>query len=220
MSYQNKEHNANDHNKSRRAASRSAFSRIIIMSVLLSIILATTNFVLRPFLPASYLRYLHVAEIAVAAYFVIQIIANITYKLTFNHSEDTAKSIRSLIRITGAIIVIAFIISYLSQDPIIAASISTISGLVIGFAASSLIGNVIAGIYLAIARPFRIDDCIKVFGETGTVLDIGLLYTRIMLQNGDSMLASNSSMVTTNIILKKKDEDDDDSASKPVEKEK
>ena len=33
--------------------------------------------------------------------------------------------------------------------------------------------------------------------------DIGLLYTRLLLDNGDEMLASNSSMVTTNIILRK-----------------
>jgi small-conductance mechanosensitive channel len=45
-------------------------------------------------------------------------------------------------------VVIAVVISYLSQDPVIAASISTITGLVIGFAASNLIGNIIAGIYI------------------------------------------------------------------------
>jgi hypothetical protein len=39
---------------------------------------------------------------------------------------------------------IAVVISDQSQNPVIAASISTISGLVIGFAASNLIGNVIA----------------------------------------------------------------------------
>jgi small conductance mechanosensitive channel len=44
--------------------------------------------------------------------------------------------------------VIAVVISYLSQDPVIAASISTTSGLVISFAASNLIENVIAGIYI------------------------------------------------------------------------
>ena len=125
-------------------------------------------------------------------------------QFVYSCSEQTAKSIRSLIRIAGTIIVIAVVISYLSQNPVIAVSISTISGLVIGFAASNLIGNVIAGIYLAITRPFRICDRIKVFNGDGRVSDIGLLYTRLLLDNGDEMLASNSSMVTTNIILRKK----------------
>ncbi len=122
---------------------------------------------------------------------------------------QTAKSIRSLIRVTGAIIVIAVVISYLTQDPVIAASISTVSGLVIGFAAQNLIGNMIAGIYLAMTRPFRIGDRIKVFTGEGSVSDIGLLYTRLLLDNGDEMLVSNSSMVTANITLRKNEKEED-----------
>ena len=69
-----------------------------------------------------------------------------------------------------------------------------------------MIGNVIAGIYLAITRPFSIGDRIKIFNEDGRVSDIRLIYTRLLLDKGDEMLASNSSMVTTNIILRRKKE--------------
>jgi small conductance mechanosensitive channel len=167
--------------------------------------LVVTTYLLNPFVPASYLRYLQVGEVALVGFFAIHTISMTSYSLSISYSEQTAKSIRSLIRIAGTIIVIAVVISYLTQDPVIAASISTISRLVIGFAASNLIGNVIAGIYLAITRPFRIGDRIKVFNGDGSVNDIGLLYTRLLLDNGDEMLASNSSMVTTNIILRKKE---------------
>jgi small conductance mechanosensitive channel len=165
--------------------------------------LALTTYVLNPIVPALYLRYIQVGEVALVGFLAIHTISKISYGLSISYSEQTAKSIRSLIRIAGAIIVIAVAISYLSQDPVVAASISTISGLVIGFAASNLIGNIIAGIYLAITRPFRIGDRIKVFNGDGRVSDIGLLYTRLLLDNGDEMLASNSSMVTTNLILRK-----------------
>jgi small conductance mechanosensitive channel len=168
--------------------------------------LAATTYLLNPIVPALYLRYLQVGEVALVGFLAIHTISKISYSLSISYSEQTAKSIRSLIRIAGAIIVIAVVISYLSQDPVIAASLSTISGLVIGFAASNLIGNVIAGIYLAITRPFRIGDRIKVFNGDGRVTDIGLLYTRLLLDNGDEMLASNSSIVTTNIILRKNEE--------------
>ncbi|MEM3094640.1 MAG: hypothetical protein QXX64_03270 [Nitrososphaera sp.] len=46
----------------------------------------------------------------------------------------------------------------------------------------------------------------KVFGEVGVVHDIGMLYTRLTLENGDEMLASNTSMVTSTVILKKRTE--------------
>lgn len=172
--------------------------------------MALTTYILNPLVPVLYLRYLQVGEVALVGFFAIHTISQISYRLSIVYSEQTAKSIRSLIRIAGAVIVIAVVIAYLSQDPVVAASISTISGLVIGFAASNLIGNVIAGIYLAITRPFRIGDRIKVFDGDGKVSDIGLLYTRLLLDNGDEMLASNSSMVTTNIILRKKEKEEEE----------
>jgi small conductance mechanosensitive channel len=189
-------------------AKESAIGWSVILAACLAIILAVTTYILEPVVPTLYLRYLQVAEVAVVGFFAIHTISKISYRLSLAYAEHTAKSIRSLIRIAGSIIVIAFGISYLSQDPILAASISTISGLVIGFAASNLIGNVIAGIYLAVTRPFRIGDRIKVFNEDGRVSDIGLIYTRFLLDNGDEMLVSNSSMVTTNIILRKTERED------------
>lgn len=186
----------------RRAQKRKALQQIIVLAAILAAVLAATTYLLQPIFPDQYLVYFHVAEVAAAGFFIIQILGSVSYSLALVHSEQTAKSMRSLVRIAGAIIVIAFIISYLSQDPVIAASISTIAGLVVGFSSMNIISNVIAGMYLAIARPFRIDDRIKVFGEVGVVYDIGMLYTRLSLENGDEMLTSNSSMVTTTVILK------------------
>lgn len=187
----------------RRAQKRKALRQITVLAAILGVVLAATTYLLQPLFPDQYVLYFHVAEVAVAGFFIIQILGNISYSLALVHSEQTAKSMKSLVRIAGAIIVIAFIISYLSQDPVIAASISTIAGLVVGFSSMNIISNVIAGMYLAIARPFRIDDRIKVFGEVGVVHDIGMLYTRLTLENGDELLASNSSMVTTSVVLKK-----------------
>lgn len=186
-----------------KRAKQSAIGWSAILAASLIVMLVLTTYMLNPIVPALYLRYLQVSEVAIIGFLAIHTISKISYSLSISYSEQTAKSIRSLIRIAGSIIVIAVAIAYLSQDPVVAASISTISGLVIGFAASNLIGNIIAGIYLAITRPFRIGDRIKVFNGDGRVSDIGLLYTRLLLDNGDEMLASNSSMISTNIILKK-----------------
>jgi len=190
----------------RKGQKRNALRQIIALTAALGVVLAVTTYLLQPIFSAQYVLYFHVAEVAVVGFFIIQILSSISYNLALVNAEQTAKSMRSLVRIAGAIIVIAFIISYLSQDPVIAASISTIAGLVVGFSSANIISNVIAGMYLAIARPFRIDDRIKVFGEVGVVRDIGMLYTRLALENGDEMLASNSSMVTTTVILKKETE--------------
>jgi small conductance mechanosensitive channel len=137
--------------------------------------LALTTYVLNPIVSVLYLRYIQVGEVALVGFLAIYTISKISYGFPISYSEQTAKSIRSLIRVAGSIIVVTVAISYLSQDPVVAASISTISILVIGFAASNLIGNIIAVIYLEITRPFRIGDRIKVFNGDGRVNDIGLL---------------------------------------------
>ncbi|HEY7227360.1 MAG TPA: mechanosensitive ion channel domain-containing protein [Nitrososphaeraceae archaeon] len=149
-----------------------------------------------------YSTFLKVGVAATIGYFVINSVANVFYQLSYDALKKNAEIIRILIRIVGAIIVISIIISYLSEDPIIAASIGTITGIVIGFASQNVIGNLISGLYLAITRPFRIGDKATVFGNTGIIFDIGLLYTRLRNDDGHVILAPNLSMVSTTIIIR------------------
>jgi small conductance mechanosensitive channel len=60
---------------------------------------------------------------------------------------------------------------------------------VVGFASQNLIGNMIAGIYLALTRPFKIGNMITVFGNSGKVYDIGLLNCDFLMKNGDIVRA-------------------------------
>jgi small conductance mechanosensitive channel len=153
-------------------------------------------------LDPRYSTFIKIGVVATIGYFVINFVANVFYQLSYDALKKNAEIIRILIRIVGAIIVISIIISYLSEDPIIAASIGTITGIVIGFASQNVIGNLISGLYLAITRPFRIGDKATVFGNTGTIFDIGLLYTRLRNDEGHIILAPNLSMVSTTIIIR------------------
>jgi small conductance mechanosensitive channel len=187
----------------RTLTKRLAIKRIIILGIILAVGLTLSTTFLKPMLPKQYLIFLQVAQVSIVGYFVIEITGNTFHKLAGDYLKDTAKSITSFIKIAGAIIIIAIIISYLSQDPLVAASIGTISGIVVGFAAQNIIGNAIAALYLAITRPFKIGDRITVFGNTGVVYDIGLLYSKLHMDSGDIVLASNSLMLTTMVIVNK-----------------
>jgi small conductance mechanosensitive channel len=59
----------------------------------------------------------------------------------------------------------------------------------------------IAGLYLSLTRPFKIGDRITVFGNTGTIFEIGLLYTRLISERGDIILAPSSALVNSAIVL-------------------
>ena len=190
--------NANSSSKKQRSLLKTSIMMIIAIAVVL-----VASSLIGQLLEQRYQPFLRVGVVSIIGYFVINSLANIFYKLTYDSLKKNAEIIRILIKIIGAIIVISIIISYLSEDPIIAASIGTITAIVIGFASQNVLGNLISGLYLAISRPFRIGEKVTVFGNTGIILDIGLLYCKLRTDDGDMILAPNLSMVSTTIIVRK-----------------
>jgi len=70
-------------------------------------------------------------------------------------NEPTGHNIRAILRGVVYIILVIGIVSSLSSDPGLAIGIGTVTGVVIAFATQNLVGNVVAGVMLAIVRPVR-----------------------------------------------------------------
>src|SRR4029079_11555874 len=183
-------------------AKRSVIKRIAILGAILAGSLSLTIWLV----PVEYLIYFQSLQVSIVGYLVIEIVANTSFRLvmTAQQSGQTANSLRSVIRILGAIVVAAIVLSFLSQNAAVAASIGTLSALVIGFASQNLLGNMIADMYLSLTRPFKIDDVITVFGNSGKVRDIGLLNCELLMSNGDIMRAPSSSLLTSPVIIRSK----------------
>src|SRR5687768_3440336 len=94
------------------------------MIIAVAVVVAASSLI-EQLLEDRYGPYLRIGVVAVIGYFVINSLANIFYKLSYDALKNNAEIIRILIRIIGAIVVISVIISYLSQDPLIATSIGT-----------------------------------------------------------------------------------------------
>lgn len=56
-----------------------------------------------------------------------------------------------------------------------------VAGIIIGFSAQKAIGTLIAGIQIAFAQPFRLDDAVVVEGEWGWVEEINLTYVVVRI---------------------------------------
>lgn len=189
---------------SRKIARKNTIRKILLLVMILSATLIISTIFLRPLLPIQELIYVQAAEIAIIGYIVLETLSKVSYKLILPGSSlENARAIRSLIRITGTIITVASIISILVQNPFVAASISTISALVVGFAAQNILANMISGLYLSIVRPFKIGDRITISSNSGIIYDIELLYTKLLTENGDIVLVPSSSMVSSTITLQK-----------------
>jgi len=76
---------------------------------------------------------------------------------------------------------------------------SAVIGLVIGFASQRTIGNVVAGILIAITQPLRLGDEVEVEGIKGVVEEIGLTYTWIRTRDNDRLVVPNEKLASDSI---------------------
>ena len=182
---------------------------IAVMLVCLAVIIATVEVSkLSSFkFIADHRNTLVSIELALFVIMLVELIGRaIIIRFRSRGIEPVGQSIRTIIR-GGVYIVLTFgIISTLLSNPALAISLGTVIGVIIGFATQNLIGNVVAGIMLAIVRPVRVGDQVTVSGSTGYVKDIALIYT--VLDTKDSLYYVPSIVMFSNVVTKKKHPED------------
>jgi small conductance mechanosensitive channel len=76
---------------------------------------------------------------------------------------------------------------------------SAVVGLVIGFASQRTIGNLVAGVLIAVTQPLRLGDEVEVEGTKGVVEEIGLTYTWIRTRDNDRLVVPNEKLASGTI---------------------
>ena len=76
---------------------------------------------------------------------------------------------------------------------------AAILGLIAGLAAQSTLANFVAGLLIAFTQPVRIGDNVIVEGSTGTVEEIGLMYTFVRLEDRTRLVIPNSKLASDTI---------------------
>jgi small-conductance mechanosensitive channel len=76
---------------------------------------------------------------------------------------------------------------------------SAILGLIIGFAAQRTLANFVAGIMIALSQPVRLGDRVAVADGEGVVEEIGLVYTRIRLDDRTRLVIPNDRLASDTI---------------------
>jgi len=72
---------------------------------------------------------------------------------------------------------------------------TAVLGLIVGFAAQHTIGNMVAGVQIAVAQPMKIGDRISFEETEGRVTDITLSYTYVDPGDGSSVVIPNQLLV-------------------------
>jgi small-conductance mechanosensitive channel len=116
-------------------------------------------------------------------------------------SRSTKTRLRFLRRLLFAVVLIVLAMIALSQftelkrlaGGILAST--AVLGLIVGFAAQHTIGNLVAGVQIAVSQPFRIGDRITFDENDGRVTDITLSYTYIDPGDGSHFVIPNQLLV-------------------------
>jgi small-conductance mechanosensitive channel len=118
-------------------------------------------------------------------------------------AETRLQLVRRLIFLIILVIGIALALSQFAKLEKLATGIlasSAVLGLVVGFAARQTIGNLVAGIMLAISQPIRIGDRVTFEEDTGRVDDLTLSYTYIDPGDGRLMVIPNEKLAAGTIF--------------------
>ncbi|MBU2540738.1 MAG: mechanosensitive ion channel family protein [Candidatus Omnitrophica bacterium] len=103
------------------------------------------------------------------------------------HARSMHTQIRLIANIIGVVLVllsVSFILMSFAEVRQIGVSIlasAGVIGIVIGFAAQKTLGNLIAGIQIAIAQPIRLDDVVIIEGEWGWIEEITLTFVVVRI---------------------------------------
>ena len=181
----------------------------IIVAIILAIVSPVISYWLvesleRLGLTETFLPYVEVSAYVIVSLVVIELVRKaLTNSLKGVLRERTIKNVISLFRITAYVTLLLLLISTLQGDVTLGAAIGGFAGLLVGFASKEIIGNAVAGLYIAVARPFEIEDCVDIAGCKGEVKDITLTYT--IVESSDNIcLIPNSKAIGSVVKLRKK----------------
>ena len=120
-------------------------------------------------------------------------------------SSDVAGALRVIARMVGYGLIFSFLVSVLTDNAVAALTMGSFAGLIAGFASQTVMGNLVAGLFIAIGRPIGLGDSVTISGNSGTVVDITLMH--IVLDGDDRRILIPSSKVVSAVLVKHKPSD-------------
>jgi small-conductance mechanosensitive channel len=152
---------------------------------------------------AQHLKTLESLEFAVFTILLVESVGRaIVAGFKRRGNEPVGHSVRAVLRGVVYFALAIGIVSSLSSNPGLAIGIGTVTGIVIAFSTQNLVGNMFAGVLLAIVRPVKIGDQVTILGSSGTVQEIALIYT--ILEDGANLYFVPSMTMFSNVVIRKK----------------
>ncbi|MFW6174311.1 MAG: mechanosensitive ion channel domain-containing protein [Chloroflexota bacterium] len=148
-----------------------------------------------------YETYVTIAEVLILGGLAVEFGARWVHAMALMRTaQDVAAAIRIIARIGGYAVIISAVVSLLTENAAAALTAGSFAGLVAGLATQSVLGNAVAGVFLAVARPVRVGDSVTIGANSGTIINITLMH--LVLQTPDRDILIPSSTVVTSVLVR------------------
>lgn len=175
---------------------------VVVLIVLYALVGRIEEYAHLSFLVA-YKEYISVGLVVILGHLAVQAGTKWIFAVALRRSSsDVAGSMRIIARLVGYGLIFSFLVSVLTDNAAAALTMGSFAGLVAGFASQTVMGNTVAGIFMAISRPIGIGERVTVGGKTGTVADITLMH--LVLETEDQRILIPSSTTVTTVLIKHK----------------
>lgn len=125
----------------------------------------------------------------------------ITKKLSNKKTDKTlTRVITYFVTIALKVLVIVCLLGYLGVETTSISAVIASLGVGIGLATNGALSNFAGGVLLIITRPFKVDDYISALGYDGTVVDIHIIYTKIVTPDNKVIHLPNGSLSSAQIV--------------------
>ena len=113
---------------------------------------------------------------------------------------EAINGIKIAVRLVTIILIIIALFTFIPGSASYLLSISSITGLIIGFASTQVVSQFIAGIYLLFSRPFKVNDLVKINNIDGLIQEIGLNFTTLQKFSGTIVKIPNKTILDTDVL--------------------
>ena len=135
---------------------------------------------------ATPVKVLMALLILIAGFLVVRFIMKALNKLLDKNDQFKTLQgmLRSAVHIGLDLIVVTMALGYLGVPMTSVVALVSVIGLAISLALQGLLTNLTAGVIILMSKPFQVGDFVQTGELMGTVVEIGILYTRLKCPDG------------------------------------
>ncbi len=147
---------------------------------------------------APYILLIVALLVLVVLYFIVTRLAKRSLA-RIGMGQEATTGIVLILRLVFFVAAVMLLVGYFEANYAAILSASAIFGTALGLAFSTALSNIVSGLYVLAARPFRVGDYVRIGDVEGIVREITLNYTRVLLSDESRQLVPNSKVVTSQV---------------------